>query len=159
MMREAYAEGRTMTTVEKVLNAIKEDLFLNRLKPGQRIKEYALSKRLTVSRSPVREALQRLSAEGLVTLVPRKGAFVVRFSSHQLAELFEVREVIDGIAASLAAVRADSIHIQGLFDCLEMAKSILTRDDIPYYPFDLDFHQKVLGASGNGLLQKICFGL
>lgn len=75
------------------------------LGPGMKLQEDALAERLGVSRTPIREALSRLAHEGLVTMVPRRGTFVVDLTQEDIVDLYEVREAIEGMAARLAARR------------------------------------------------------
>ena len=89
------------------------------LKPGERLVEDRLSAELGVSRVPVREALRGLSAEGLVRLLPRRGATVVEVTPADVAELVEVRALLEGLNARLAAQRHDPEIIALLRETLE----------------------------------------
>ena len=76
-----------------------------RLKPGERLMEVQLAEQLGVSRTPVREAIRKLELEGLVVMLPRKGAYVANMSLKDLIDVLEIRASLEGLAASLAAER------------------------------------------------------
>lgn len=82
------------------------------LAPGMKLQEDALADRLGVSRTPFREALSRLAQEGLVTMVPRRGTFVVDLTQEDIVDLYEAREAIEGMAAHLAARRRTPDHLR-----------------------------------------------
>ncbi|MFV0474283.1 MAG: GntR family transcriptional regulator [Pikeienuella sp.] len=87
--------------------------------PGARLLESELAQRFGVSRTPVREALRRLESQGVVTHEPRKGAVVAVLDYDQLGELYAVREVMEGLAARLAALHASAPEIGLLYEMLE----------------------------------------
>ncbi|MEW6267007.1 MAG: GntR family transcriptional regulator [Thermodesulfobacteriota bacterium] len=144
---------------DMVLNSVREEVLAGKYKAGERLSEVRLARRFGTSRSPVREALQSLAKEGLIRIVPRRGAVVAQYDLQEIEDLFQVRESIDGMAARLAALRAEPMHIQRLVDTLEMTKHILMQNDLPTYPLDLDFHQKILDSSKNARLINLGYDL
>src|SRR5215204_5694750 len=84
---------------ELVVTALRERILGGTVPPGERLVEGRLSDELGVSRMPVREALRKLAAEGLVTIEPRRGATVTSFSTDQVRELVEVRATLEGLNA------------------------------------------------------------
>lgn len=84
---------------------LREMILGGKLPPGTRINEAELASLLGISRGPVREAIQRLTAEGFTTISPHRGAFVRCFSAEEIAQLFEVRVILEGAGARLAALR------------------------------------------------------
>ncbi len=95
---------------QRLLDEIREGALL----PGDRLREIDLSNRLGVSRTPVREAIRQLEADGLVTHVPRQGATVRSLSYAEVMELYEMRAVLEGTAARLAARAASDIELDEL---------------------------------------------
>ena len=85
-----------------------------RLKPGERLMEVQLAEQLGVSRTPVREAIRKLELEGLVVMLPRKGAYVANMSLKDLIDVLEIRASLEGLAASLAAERITDEDIKKL---------------------------------------------
>jgi DNA-binding GntR family transcriptional regulator len=102
------ATGRPLVSaVERVIQEIKSGVREGRYAPGQRLVEPALTEALGVSRGSVREAFHRLDAEGLIQLAPYRGASVRRMSRTDVAELHQIREVLEGHAAAEAALHLD----------------------------------------------------
>src|SRR6185295_11391540 len=91
---------------DRVHAALREAITSGRLAPDARIKQEQIAAELGVSRTPVREALHLLEREGLVRLVPRRGAIVQGFTAADVRELYELRELLEPAAAALATVRA-----------------------------------------------------
>jgi DNA-binding GntR family transcriptional regulator len=130
------------------------------LKPGERLVEDRLSAELGVSRVPVREALRGLSAEGLVTLLPRRGATVVEVTAADVAELVEVRALLEGLNARLAAQRHAPEIVALLEETLargnEAARSG-TAEELAR--LNAEFHERLAEASRNSVLSDVMRGL
>jgi DNA-binding GntR family transcriptional regulator len=130
------------------------------LKPGERLVEDRLSAELGVSRVPVREALRGLSVEGLVTLLPRRGATVVEVTPQSVAELVEVRALLEGLNARLAAQRHDPEIVAQLEATLargnEAAKTG-TAEELAR--LNAEFHERLAEASRNSVLSDVMRGL
>lgn len=88
-----------------------DEIEAGRLAPGERLRETELAARLGVSRTPVREAIRALEADGLVTHVPRMGATIRRLDYAEVTELYEMRAVLEGTAARLAARMASDVEL------------------------------------------------
>src|SRR5512134_3171820 len=99
---EKNKTGGAKTVVEATIEAIKSGIFEGRYAPGQRLIEADLTRELSVSRGPLREALGRLVADGLVEIEPYRGAIVARPSREDVANTLQLREVLEGLAARLA---------------------------------------------------------
>jgi DNA-binding GntR family transcriptional regulator len=122
---------------------IREEILTGVLKPGERINELALSERLAISRSPLREAMRGLDAEGLVEFVPGRGAFVTTPSAESVKQLGEVRSAIEMQVARLASERIDDAGRARLRDVMDQLEQVLADPDRSY-PMQIDFHH-VLG--------------
>jgi DNA-binding GntR family transcriptional regulator len=123
--------------------------------PGQRLAEVELSRKLAMSRSPIREALQVLANEGLVRIVPNRGAFVMRLEPQRIEELYEVREALEVEAVRLAAVRAEAVALSTLHFLLKATSLALEGKAGRAYPGDLDFHAQVVRLARNPALAKL----
>ena len=97
-----------------VLEEIRRRIIDGAYTPGQRVFEDQIAADLDVSRNPVREALQALAGEGFIDLEPRRGARVAVVSQTRAGELFEVREVLEGLVASLAATRRTDVEVTAM---------------------------------------------
>src|SRR5438046_2098510 len=108
-----------LTLWQRVYEHLREEILSERLQPGAELLEVPLSEELGVSRGPIREAIGRLAAEGLVTVKPRRGAVVRSLSKDEFLELYQVREALEIMAVRLAVPRLapdDLAALQSLTD-------------------------------------------
>jgi DNA-binding GntR family transcriptional regulator len=127
------------------------------LQPGEALIETDLAERLGISRTPVREALHQLAQEGLVEMIPRRGAFVRRITLQDIEELFVIREAIEGVAARLAATKADPEQLRifaELFETADKEPDEKKRQSL-YEEAGDDFHDYILGSCGNTRIIEI----
>jgi len=133
-----------------VFNTLRQGILTGVLKPGERLMEIHLAERLGVSRTPIREAIRMLELEGLVTMVPRKGAEVAMISKQDLSDVLEVRRVLDALATELASKRiSDEEKIKLENAEKEFADATKTMDAIKIAEADVKFHDVILQASKN----------
>ena len=145
---------------EIVFTTMREAIINGDFKPGQRLMEVQLAEQMGVSRTPVREAIRKLELEGLVVMVPRKGAYVAGLSSEDVREVVEIRCVLEGLAAKLAAQKAGSEDISKLkliIDNFEIAVNDKNIADLISY--DSDFHEIIYRTAKNGKLIQMINGL
>jgi DNA-binding GntR family transcriptional regulator len=136
-----------------VADNLRERIIDGELAPGQRLVERDLSDELEVSRITIREAFQTLAAEGLVVMLPRRGAAVTEFGPLQVRHLLEVRQPLDVLAAKLAAARHTEQDAAYLRSVLDAARAAMGREDQRgASAANLRFHEAVGQASGNPLL-------
>ncbi len=144
----------------RVYDILTEQIVSGVLTPGTRITEEQFAAELGVSRTPVREAMRRLAQDELVELMPRKGIRVKQLSRQDAAELYEIRAILEGLAASRAATRFSERDIRNLETLAGKAKAALSVDDPePAFEFDAQLHQLIVERSGNKRLQKILSNL
>ena len=145
------------TAVEAVIAAIVDGVKEGRYAPGQRLVEADLTKELGVSRGPLREALGRLAAEGVLEIEPYRGAVVRRLTDDDLDDLFQVREVLEGEAARLAAQHVDDGDNRARVEAaMRTAEELRTRGDVAaYIDENTRFHDLVLEMSGSRLLGRL----
>ncbi|MCD0450019.1 GntR family transcriptional regulator [Actinocorallia sp. API 0066] len=126
------------------------------LKPGERLVERDLAAELNISRIPLREAMRMLAAEGLVVLVPGKGALVSPFTPADVRDLFDVRESLESLAARLAAARASTESVKALADRLAECRAATEARDVPRIAAaNAAFHAEIIALAGNPLLTSI----
>ena len=97
-----------------VFNTLREAILKGELEPGERLMEIQLADRLGVSRTPIREAIRKLELEGLVLMIPRKGAEVARISENNLRDVLEVRRTLEELAVDLACQRMTEDELEEL---------------------------------------------
>ncbi|WP_332054343.1 GntR family transcriptional regulator [Reyranella sp.] len=149
-----------MSLSKLVRERIRSQILDGRLKPGMRLVEDRLSAELGVSRVPVREALRSLSAEGLVRLEPHRGATVVEITPGIVAELVEVRALLEGQNARLAARRHDPEIVTQLRETLghgNAAADSGTTEELAR--LNAEFHERLGEASRNSVLLEVMRGL
>lgn len=141
---------------EIVFETIRNAILSGNLKPGERLMEVQMAESLGVSRTPVREAIRKLELEGLVIMLPRKGAFIADLSVKDLTEVMEIRASLEGLAAGLAAVRIDETELEDLeVKALRFHKAIESDDVDALIHMDLDFHEAIFKASRNERLIQL----
>jgi len=134
------------------------DAIMNRLlMPGQRIDQNKLAEELQVSLVPVREALKGLEAEGLVTIIPRRGAFVTEISLDDLDDLYFARAVLEGETIAHAVQRMDGFDFTPLHELIERMQEATNRQDIKeFMELNREFHLMIYRVLENEhLLQAI----
>lgn len=140
---------------DSVHNTLRDAIFAGRLPPGSRLSVPLLAQQLNVSRSPVREAVQRLVQDGLATEEPHRGAGVAVLDPAALVPLYEIREVLEGLAARLAALQAteeERAEMRAAYD--EHAAALRRGDAEHHVPLDLAFHARLRAASHNDELEQ-----
>ncbi len=105
-----------------IYDRIKQDIVSGQLQPGEPLSEEDLAQRLQASRTPVREALRRLNHEGLVRIVPNKGAFVRVLTVRDIREIYELREALESFAAGQAAMRMSPEQVSAISQLAESLK-------------------------------------
>jgi DNA-binding GntR family transcriptional regulator len=136
-------------TVAFIVERLREDILAGRLEPGSRLIECDLTARFAVSRGPVREALRRLSADGLIEHWPHRGATVRRLTEREIRELFLIRIEMEALAARLAAA-ADAPERRARFDAsIEPIYSDSPRNACDYLKENAAFHDAVMALADN----------
>lgn len=127
-----------------------------KLKPGQRLMEVQLAEQLGVSRTPVREAIRKLELEGLVVMLPRKGAYVANMSLKDLMDVLEIRASLEGLAASLAAERITDEDIKKLESIVEEFNYSINESDVEaLLRQDVEFHECIFKSTNNKKLHQL----
>ncbi|WP_405475509.1 GntR family transcriptional regulator [Paenarthrobacter ilicis] len=144
-----------MRASDRAYQALREDIIEWRLRPGSMLAEVEQSERLGVSRTPLREALSRLTAEGLTTAAGGRGVVVTDISLESIDDLFELRETLEVRAAALAAERGEPEVFAELHRQLMLAPELLHRDDPArheYYALVSRLDEAIDAAASNSYL-------
>jgi DNA-binding GntR family transcriptional regulator len=147
-------ENRTLR--EQVVDHLREEILSSRLAPGVELSEVALARSLGISRGPLREALGQLAAEGLVTIVPRRGAVVKRLTRKEFVDAYQVREALESLAIRLAVSRltgAEKADLHRMSD--EMERAAADGDTDGFFEINREFHARLVRASGNSKLEEV----
>lgn len=113
-----------------VFHTLRQAILRGELKPGERLMEIKLANKLGVSRTPIREAIRMLELEGLVIMIPRKGAEVADISEKSLRDVLEVRGALEELAVCLACKRIDQEQIAQLRQAAKEFQAVLGSEDV-----------------------------
>jgi DNA-binding GntR family transcriptional regulator len=136
---------------------LKNMIITREILPGKKISEETLAQQIGVSRTPIREALFRLENEGIVKIIPRRGAFVVKPSKENIIEILQVREVLEGLVVRLVTPLLEESDIRELRSCLErlLATPEEERHVIEYTDSELEFHDLLRKKCPNPMLRRM----
>ncbi len=133
-----------------VFNTLRQAILTGELKPGERLMEIHLANKLGVSRTPIREAIRKLELEGLVTMIPRRGAEVAQITEKSMNDVLEVRRSMDALCVELACERITEEALQELDSaCDAFAEAVETKDIRRIAQADVALHDIIVQATGN----------
>lgn len=147
---------------KKVYRILKARIIKGDLTQGGKLFEAKIAEQLGVSRTPVREAIKGLAAEGLVKMTPNQGVVVINVSIEDLQEVLQIRRVLEGLAAFVAAKKISQEEIAKLEEIIKKMSMIISKpkpDVVAYSELNAEFHNLILNACGNRRLMKICNNL
>lgn len=143
-----------------VFQTLRNAILKGELKPGERLMEIQLAQRLGVSRTPVREALRKLELEGLVIMIPRRGAIVADITVQDLNDVLEVREALEELAVKKACDFATDEHLKALKQAANDFKRCAESEDLlGCVEADMQFHEIIYEATNNKRLQQMLLNL
>ncbi len=146
-------------TVAFIVERLREAILAGRLAPGSRLVESELTTRFSVSRGPVREALRRLAAEGLIEHWPHRGALVRRLSARAIRELFQIRVEMEQLAARLAAGSDDPEARARFAEAIRPIYGDRQRQAPDYLAENAAFHDAMMALAGNLQLRDLAMRL
>lgn len=141
--------------VSVIVEQLRNDILAQRIRPGTRLVENDLTRRFDVSRGPVREALRRLAAEGLIDHNPNRGAVVKRLTRAEMTELFQIRIELEQLAARLAAQAASAEKRAAFEAAIQPIYRDGPREAGSYFPENSTFHEAVMELAGNRQLAEL----
>lgn len=139
-----------------VFNTLRQAILTGELKPGERLMEIHLADRLGVSRTPIREAIRKLELEGLVTMIPRRGAEVAQITEKSMNDVLEVRRALDALCAELACDRITDEELEQLkCACDDFEQAVKTGETKKIAQADVALHDIIVQATGNARLIQL----
>ncbi len=157
-LNNKYAQSnvRLGNSTDRTLDQIRSAIQDGRYAPGQRLIESDLMEAFTVTRGPLREALRRLGTEGIVQLIPNRGAIVRMFSLKELIDLFRIRESVEGLAARLAAEKMSIPETKNSFAySIQQIKRAQGAPDTPFSLENQTIHDLILHHADNEQLSLL----
>ena len=145
---------RDGTFSRRTESLIREMILDGSIAPGERLNEVALASALGISRGPLREAIQRLAGEGLLTMITHRGAFVRTLEPREIEELYDLRCAYEMYACRLVCERATDEELADLDAFVLETAELMSTDADGRYPADRDFHRRLLTLAGNAMLER-----
>jgi len=140
---------------EQVARKLRTLLVEGRIPAGAKLNERELAERLQVSRTPLREAIKQLAAEGLVVLLPHRGAVAIQLDEREVAHSFELMAALEGLSGELAAQRIEEHELQAIRALhFEMLAAFTRRDLSAYYRLNAQIHAAINAAAKNPVLAR-----
>ena len=139
-----------------VFNTLRQAILRGELKPGERLMEIALAERLGVSRTPIREAMRKLELEGLVVMIPRRGAQVANITEKDLNDVLEVRIALENVAIEKACSRMTEEGMEAIRQAASEFEQMIAKDDlVDMAQADVAFHEAIYKAADNKRLMQV----
>ncbi|MEA4818885.1 MAG: GntR family transcriptional regulator, partial [[Clostridium] scindens] len=139
-----------------VFNTLRQAILRGELKPGERLMEIQLANKLGVSRTPIREAIRKLELEGLVLMIPRKGAEVAEITEKSLRDVLEVRRALEELSVQLACEKITKEEIRELERVAKEFQQVVKSSDITEIAeVDVRFHDIIYTATDNQKLIQL----
>ena len=143
-----------------VFKQLREEILYGKLKPGERLMEIALSERLGVSRTPVREGIRLLEKEGLVVMLPRRGAHVASITAKQLEDVLEARRTLETFAVNACCAKITKTRVEELKEAnRKFAETVETHDLRAMADSDTEFHNIIIDTAGNEKVKELLVSL
>lgn len=146
----ANSQNALLPLRDVVFHTLRQAILTGELKPGERLMEIHLANKLGVSRTPIREAIHMLELEGLVIMIPRRGAEVAQITEKSMNDVLEVRRTLDALCAELACKRITEEELERLDEaCTQFEKAVATGDIKEIAQADVTLHDIIVRATGN----------
>jgi DNA-binding GntR family transcriptional regulator len=155
-MRELNSMEDQYSLRGKIYNSIRENILSGKYAPGESLIEKRLAEELNVSRTPIREAIRQLELEGLVESIPNKGATVKGISNKDMEDIYQIRMVLEGLAAKWAIEQITDEEIKRLSESYELMEFYTSKADIDAISrLNTEFHDIIYAATKSVVLQHI----
>lgn len=153
-LRKEIADTNSLRA--RVFNKIREDILAGNYRENEELKENTLAQELGVSRTPVREALRQLELEGLVNIIPNKGAYVTGITSKDIHDIYMIRSYLEGLCARWACENITEAQILALEEILYLSEFHARRSHFDQLvELDNKFHELIYVASGSKILDHV----
>ena len=155
-IKETKETGDKYSLRGKVYDRIREDILNGIYKEHEELKEATLGEKMGVSRTPVREALRQLELEGLVEIIPNKGARVTGITKKDIEDIYQIRYLLEGLSARWATEHVTEEQLDKMEETLYLTDFHARKGNFPQvYELDSQFHELMYEASGSKMLNHI----
>lgn len=155
MSQEIFAVKRAPSLRLQAVEQLRQAIITSALEPGSIHSEQAIATRMSISRTPVREALLQLEREGLVEFIPQRGARIRELDAHHLAHVFELRAALEGFCAASLAAKPRPHLVARLEDELKRQHAVIAKEDqLGWVIANMDFHTALVSGIENPLFNE-----
>ena len=156
MIKENLKIQNRESLTQKAYHILKEAIIRGDIEPNVRITFQELAQSMGISTTPIREAINKLTSEGLVKLIPNKGIIINEISIDDFQEILQIRSSLDGLIAELAAAKINEEEISTMMKIIyDMEISVKEDDRLVYNDLDIQFHDFLLNIAGNQKLKDL----
>lgn len=154
-MQDIFTVKRAPSLRLQAVEQLRQAIITSALEPGSIHSEQTIATRMSISRTPVREALLQLEREGLVEFIPQRGVRIRELDSEHLAHVFELRAALEGYCAGMLATKQNPEVVVRLENELKRQRAIIDGDDhLAWVLANMDFHAAIVGGIGNQLFNE-----
>lgn len=140
----------------KIFSKIREDIIEGRYNDGESLVEKKLAEEFGVSRTPIREVIRQLELDGLVESMPNRGVFVIGITHEDIKDIYEIRILVEGLAAKWAAKKITDEELKALNNAYELMEFYTAKGDIEQIArYNTEFHEIIFEAARSKFLEKI----
>ncbi len=141
---------RHQTLREQIVSSLRDSIIKGELNPGQKLTEPELAEKLGISRTPIREAFRQLESEGFLTVIPRRGAVVSRITRKEIGDFYDLKSLLEGYAARIAAEKITEKGIEKLRKINEQLVVLAEKDDVDaFFSKNDEFHNTFISYCDN----------
>ena len=138
------------TLREQIVSSLRDSIIKGELNPGQKLTEPDLAEKLGISRTPIREAFRQLESEGFLTVIPRRGAVVSRLTRKEIDDFYELKSLLEGYGARMAAERISERGIEKLKRINKQLIALAEKNDVEaFFSKNDEFHNTFISYCGN----------
>jgi len=146
----------SLSLPQNLFNMLRNDILQGKIAPGEKLTEKRICKEYNVSRTPVREAFQKLELDGLIEIIPNRGAFVIGLTRQDIEDMYELRKAYEAIAVRWAIERIADEEFEALEEAFDMMEFYTQKNDADkMLMMNMRFHSLIYAATKNRMLQHV----
>ena len=147
---------RNNSLPQDLFHKLRDDILQNKIKPGEKLTEQRICQEYQVSRTPVREAFQKLELDGLIEIIPNRGAFVIGLTRQDIEDMYELRSAYEAIAVKWAIDRMTAEEFEDMQEAFELMEFYtMKQDPVKMLAMNTRFHQIIYNGTKNRMLQHV----
>lgn len=153
---QASAASTILSLPQNLFNQLRDDILQGKIGPGEKLTEQRICKEYKVSRTPVREAFQKLELDGLIQIIPNRGAFVIGLSRQDIEDMYELRKAYEAIAVRWAIERMTNREFEELEEAYDIMEFYTQKGEAEkMLQINMHFHDLIYSATKNRMLQHV----